>query len=70
MIAGRAAPGSVVTVFSGKAPLGSVTADLAGRWVLVLDVPLAPGDHKIGLKSPGAGGVLLLSENVVVVSVP
>ncbi len=35
-----------------------------------LDVPLAPGDHKIGLKSPGAGGVLLLSENVVVVSVP
>ncbi len=70
VIAGRAAPGSVVTVFAGKAPLGSVTADLAGQWVLVLDVPLTPGDHEIGLESHGAGGVLLLSENVVVVSVP
>ncbi len=70
VIVGRAAPGSVVTVFAGKAPLGRATADLAGQWVLVLDVPLAPGDHEIALKSSGAGGVLLLSENVVVVSVP
>ncbi len=70
VIVGRAAPGSVVTVFAGKAPLGSATADWAGEWVLVLDVPLAPGDHEIALKSSGAGGVLLLSENVVVVSVP
>ncbi|MCH8926785.1 MAG: LysM peptidoglycan-binding domain-containing protein [Proteobacteria bacterium] len=70
VIAGRAAPGSVITLFAGTRSLGQVTADLRGQWVLVLDTPLSPGSHELSLESRGAEGGVLLSENVVVVSVP
>ncbi|MCH9012048.1 MAG: LysM peptidoglycan-binding domain-containing protein [Proteobacteria bacterium] len=70
VIAGRAAPGSVITLFAGTRSLGQVTADLRGQWVLVLDPPLSPGSHELSLESRGAEGRVLLSENVVVVSVP
>jgi len=70
VIAGRAAPGSVITLFAGTRFLGQVTADLRGQWVLVLDTPLSPGSHELSLESRGAEGGVLLSENVVVVSVP
>ncbi|MCH7795075.1 MAG: LysM peptidoglycan-binding domain-containing protein [Proteobacteria bacterium] len=70
VIAGRAAPGSVITLFAGTRFLGQVTADLRGQWVLVLDTPLSPGSHELSLESHGAEGRVLLSKNVVVVSVP
>ena len=70
VIAGRAAPGSVITLFAGTRSLGQVTADLRGQWVLVVDTPLSPGSHELSLESRGAEGRVLLSENVVVVSVP
>ncbi len=70
VIAGRATPGSVITLFAGTRSLGQVTADLRGQWVLVLDTPLSPGSHELSLESRGAEGGVLLSENVVVVSVP
>ncbi len=70
VIAGRAAPGSVITLFAGTRSLGQVTADSRGQWVLVVDTPLSPGSHELSLESRGAEGRALLSENVVVVSVP
>jgi nucleoid-associated protein YgaU len=70
VIAGRAEPGSVVTVFDGTRPLGTVTTDSRGQWVLVLKAPLAPGAHELGIEARRADGTVLLSENVVVVSVP
>ena len=70
VIAGRATPGSVITLFAGTRSLGQVTADLRGQWVLVLDTPLSPGSHELSLESRGAEGRVLLSDNVVVVSVP
>ncbi|MEE8188979.1 MAG: LysM peptidoglycan-binding domain-containing protein [Kiloniellales bacterium] len=70
VIAGRAEPGSVVTVFDGTRPLGTVTTDSRGQWVLVLETPLAPGAHELGIEARRADGTVLLSENVVVVSVP
>ncbi len=70
VIAGRAAPGSVITLFAGTRSLGQVTADLRGQWVLVVDTPLSPGSHELSLESRGVEGRVLLSENVVVVSVP
>ncbi|MEE8499042.1 MAG: hypothetical protein V3S27_00610, partial [Kiloniellales bacterium] len=70
VIAGRAAPGSVVTVMSGARALGQVTADRNGQWALVLSTPLEPGSHELSLESRSAEGAVLLSDNVVVVSVP
>ena len=70
VIAGRAAPGSVVTLFAGTRSLGQVTADSRGQWVLVVDTPLSPGSHELSLESRGTEGRVLLSKNVVVVSVP
>ncbi|MFQ5775246.1 MAG: LysM peptidoglycan-binding domain-containing protein [Kiloniellaceae bacterium] len=70
VIAGRAPPGSIVTVLDGGRHLGQVTANVQGQWVLVLDVPLGPGSHELSLEARAASGESLLSENVVVVSVP
>ncbi len=70
VIAGRAAPGSEVTLRAGNRVLGKVTADGRGQWVLVLETPLGPGSYELSLESRLPGGERLLSENVVVVSVP
>jgi nucleoid-associated protein YgaU len=70
VIAGRAAPGSEVTLRAGDRVLGTVTADGRGQWVLVLETPLAPGSYELSLESRLPGGEMVLSENVVVVSVP
>ena len=70
VVAGRAAPGSTVTLLDGERRLGSATADARGQWVIVLDTPLAPGDHALGLESRTADGQVALSQNLVVVSVP
>ena len=70
VIAGRAAPGSEVTLRVGNRVLGKVTADGLGQWVLVLESPLGPGSYELSLESRLPGGEVLLSVNVVVVSVP
>lgn len=70
VIAGRAAPGSEVILRAGDRILGMVVADARGQWVLVLEIPLEPGSHELSLESRQPGGLTLLSENVVVVSVP
>jgi len=70
VIAGRAAPGSEVTLRVGNRVLGKVTADRRGQWVLVLESPLGPGSYELSLESRLPGGEVLLSVNVVVVSVP
>jgi len=51
VIAGRAAPGAEVTVLDRGEVLGTVTADDAGEWVLLPEMPLAPGSHELGLSS-------------------
>ena len=70
VIAGRAAPGSEVILRDGNRILGTTVANGRGQWVLVLEIPLEPGSHELSLESRLPGGPTLLSENVVVVSVP
>ncbi|MDH3472528.1 MAG: LysM peptidoglycan-binding domain-containing protein [Rhodospirillales bacterium] len=57
IMAGRAAPGSEVTVMDGDEALGTVTADEAGEWVFLPEKPLDPGAHELGLvaKAPSGG---------------
>lgn len=70
VIAGRAEPGSTVVVLDGEKEIGSVIADKNGEWVLLPSQPLAPGDHKLSVKSTLADGKVLESENYVVLVVP
>ena len=52
VIAGRAAPGDRVKVLDGDTPIGEVTADARGEWVLVPETPMAPGDRQLGSRRP------------------
>lgn len=51
VIAGRAAPGAKVTVLDGNKPLGEVTADDRGEWVLVPTDPIQPGERQLTLEA-------------------
>ncbi|WP_448203252.1 LysM peptidoglycan-binding domain-containing protein [Azospirillum sp. sgz302134] len=71
VMAGRATPGASVTVRDGERPLGSVTADGRGEWVLLPDQPLSPGTRELNLSEQAAGAAEPTpSERVVVVMVP
>ena len=70
VLAGRATPGSLVKLLDGGRVLTEAVTDSNGEWVIVLRRALAPGTHELSLESHLSSGEILLSENVVVVSVP
>ncbi len=71
VIAGRAMPGDKVRVLDGDKPIGEVTADARGEWVLVPDKPIAPGNRHLSLEAAGNdGGAVRRSGDVVALSVP
>jgi len=70
VIAGRAEPGSQVTVLEDGMPLGTVEADRRGEWVLVPDSNLESGDRQLSLVQDMPDGSRVASEQVVVLSVP
>jgi LysM repeat protein len=51
VIAGRAAPGAKVQILDGDKPLGQVTADNRGEWVLVPSDPITPGERQLTLEA-------------------
>jgi len=70
VMAGRAAPGATVVILDGTTELGRVTADGRGEWVFTPDTPLPPGSRELSLSVTGADGQTLVSDNIVVMSVP
>jgi nucleoid-associated protein YgaU len=70
VIAGRAAPGSEVTLNSGDKEIGKATADQKGEWVLVPTQPLSPGNANLSAAARTPDGKVANSEKVVVVVVP
>lgn len=70
VIAGRATPGSTVTVRDGADPLGAVVADRRGEWVLLPDRPLPAGSRELGLSERVGDTPPVPSERVVVLVVP
>ena len=70
VIAGRASPGSEVTVHAGEDVVGTVTADDNGEWVLVPETRLGSGSQTLSLRARGEGGEAAKSEDVVVVVIP
>ena len=70
VIAGRAAPGSEVTVTVDKQAIGTAVADERGEWVLQPEAAIAPGDHEIGLSAQAPAAESIVSQDIVVVVVP
>ncbi len=70
VMAGRAKPGATVIILDGDKEIGRVTADARGEWLYLPTTPVAPGTRQFSLKTPGADGKDLFSQNVVVMSVP
>ena len=70
VIAGRAEPGSKVTVRDGDQVIGQVTADGRGEWVLVPDQAMAPGDRLLALEAvSGKDGAAVKSDETVALSI-
>ena len=70
VIAGRAEPGSRVTIRDGDKVIGEVTADRRGEWVLVPDQPMSPGDRLLSLEaSDPQGGPTVRSNETVALSI-
>jgi LysM domain len=70
VIAGRAAPGDRVRVLDNGKPIGAVTADARGEWVLLPQAPLAPGNRQLSLEATAPdGGKVRRSGAVVALSV-
>lgn len=70
VLAGRAAPGVEVTVSRNGQPIGHVTADRNGEWVLVPDRRLPPGGQQLSLSARGPNGTVVAGDSPAVVIVP
>lgn len=69
VIAGRAAPNSMVDILDDGKLLGQVTADSRGEWVFVTKEPLAPGSRPLSLRQhyPGEKQITISQEPLVIV---
>jgi nucleoid-associated protein YgaU len=70
VIAGRATPRARVELLSDDEVVGHVTADANGEWVLILENPLHSGPAELSIRSILVDNELLISSNVVVLSIP
>jgi nucleoid-associated protein YgaU len=68
VVAGRAAPGSVVTLTSSGKPAGTATADSNGQFVIIPE-PLKPGAQELALSVRGPAGEQQSLQSVAV-SIP
>jgi nucleoid-associated protein YgaU len=70
VIAGRAAPGALVTIKRGTAVLGTVTADAAGAFAFLPDAPLPPGAQQLSLSETLPNGAVVNGQVSAAVDVP
>jgi nucleoid-associated protein YgaU len=70
VVAGRAAPGSEITVTSGGAVIGKATADDRGEWVLLPTAPLKSGNHALELSATTPDGQTVAADKQVLMVVP
>ncbi|MEQ9491171.1 MAG: Ig-like domain-containing protein [Alphaproteobacteria bacterium] len=70
VFAGRAEPGSSVSIMAGDEVIGTAKADERGEWVFLPTEPLEPGSHELTLESVTPDGATLESDQVVVLVVP
>lgn len=67
VMAGRAAPGSKVTILDHGEAIGEATADKRGEWVFVPQSPLPPGTSQLTLESEAEGSKIPSDASVMLV---
>jgi len=70
VIAGTAAPQSLVEVIAQEQVLASSKADVAGAFAIVFDNPLKPGDYQLSLRATDPKNVVVASTETAVISIP
>ncbi len=70
VIAGRAEPGSNITLQANGKTIAQTRAGSNGDWTIILNEPLDPGAIEFTLSMEGEDGRIVRSDQVVVVSVP
>ncbi len=70
VMAGRAAPGSEVTIADGGKEIGRARADQHGDWVFVPTGPLTPGARELTLAERAPDGTETKSDRTVLLVVP
>ncbi len=70
VIAGRAKPGSEVTIFANEEELAKVPAEPDGSWVIATDTPLDAGPVELSLSMRAEDGTVVRSEDTIVIYVP
>jgi hypothetical protein len=70
LIAGRAQPDSTVEIYDGKIVVATTQAASNGDFVALLEKPLSPGDHQLGIRATGQNSKFQESTETGLVSVP
>lgn len=70
VIAGRAEPNSMVTVYDNGKEVGTVIADSRGEWVLLPEPPFEPGSRELTATAKDESGTVANSGQSVVLVVP
>jgi hypothetical protein len=69
VLAGRAEPGWRVSIEDRGTKLAEATADGEGAWTIVLEAPLAPGEHSLSITAVSPNGARsIASDNAVPVT--
>ena len=70
LIAGHAQPDTTIEIFDGVIIVATTKAGSNGDFVAILEKPLSPGDHHLGIRSTGKDNKILVSAETGLVSVP
>ncbi|WP_421723103.1 LysM peptidoglycan-binding domain-containing protein [Bauldia sp.] len=71
VIAGLAAPGSIVELMRGEEPIATAEANERGEWAMALVDPLPPGAHDLGIRTTSPDQTTVqLSDQRIAVMVP
>lgn len=70
VIAGRAKPGSDVTIYANDDELAKTPAEADGSWVVATDTPLDAGPVELSLSMRTADGTVIRSEDTIIIYVP
>lgn len=70
VIAGRAKPGSEVTIYANDEELATTRAEPDGSWVVATDTPLDAGPVELSLSMTTPDGSTIRSEDTILIYVP
>ena len=69
VFAGRGEPNARISIFEGDILLGETTADANGEWVIILDKPLAPGQHLVSIAMETTTGETALADVTLAIDI-